>query len=640
MSEQQPSGLSRFVAEMRRRHVVRFALGYAAAAFVVLQLADPVFPAFGLGENALRILVIVLALGFPPAAVVAWIFDITTEGIKRTEGGAAGSVIPRLALLVVTVGVVSGLGVWLTAAGVFAPASDLADGGIALREPLAEYDPSAPIRSIAVLPLNDFSPDGSQEYFVAGMHEELIAKLSQLPELRVVSRTSVMQYTDTRKSAPQIGRELGVDALIEGSVNRSGDQVRITLQIIHAPSDSHIQTLQFDREVGNALALQTEIAHAVAREIDSEHEEELFERTGMNAEPAAQEAYLRGKHEYDRGTPEGYRMAFEYFSDAVENDPDFAPAMAGLAGARFLVGMEDGEMDPGELETARSEAAEALAMDLQSIEAREVFSYIERSIPLVIPGISASASATTEANTVRMVMIPGTSDSIRIDLANFDDAWVSAVTGLGQRIEDQVRRRLMLGDGDDGQQQALAARRLMGSGRFTEARRVLENVVVASPHVRQAWEMLTRAEVSEGNVSGAVDVVSRWQRSGATGAPGEQEVVRLREAVRQDGAHGYWHWTLDRLETAQDEGRAVAHVEFAAAYAGARNHDAALEHLMMALELGERGLLTLRWDPVWDDLRSDDLFKELVRQTRSLRLPPTLPGRGGRGGRGGGGNGG
>ena len=126
---------------MRRRHVVRFALGYAAAAFVVLQLADPVFPAFGLGENALRILVIVLALGFPPAAVVAWIFDITTEGIKRTEGGAAGSVIPRLALLVVTVGVVSGLGVWLTAAGVFAPASDLADGGIALREPLAEYDP-------------------------------------------------------------------------------------------------------------------------------------------------------------------------------------------------------------------------------------------------------------------------------------------------------------------------------------------------------------------------------------------------------------------------------------------------------------------------------------------------------------------
>ncbi|HIF21336.1 MAG TPA: hypothetical protein EYQ27_05370 [Gemmatimonadetes bacterium] len=157
--------MSRFVSEMRRRHVVRFALGYAAAAFVILQLADPVFPAFGLGENALRILVIVLALGLPPAAVVAWIYDVTRDGIVRTEGGA-DNVVPRLALLVVTVSVVSGLGVWLAALGVFAPAesaASLADTRSTFQEPLAEYDPTAPIRSIAVLPLEDFSSDGTSD---------------------------------------------------------------------------------------------------------------------------------------------------------------------------------------------------------------------------------------------------------------------------------------------------------------------------------------------------------------------------------------------------------------------------------------------------------------------------------------------
>jgi len=496
-----------------------------------------------------------------------------------------------------------------------------------------------PIRSIAVLPLADFSPDGSQAYFTAGMHEELIAKLSQLEGIRVVSRTSVMRYVGTTKSAPEIGRELGVDALITGSVNRSEDQVRITLQIIHASSDSHIQTLQFDREVGNALALQTEVAHSVAREIDSEHDEELFDRTTMNAEPAAQEAYLMGKHEYDRGTAEGYRMAFDYFLDALESDPDFAPAMAGLAGARFLVDTEDGEVDPAEIEMARTEAARALAMDTHSIEAREVYSYIERSIPIIMPapqGVPAPTHEAAGTSTVRVVTIPGMPDSIRVDIASFDTEWISAVSGLGQRLEERVRQHFMREGSNPGRQQTLAARQLMGSGRFVEARGMLEEVVIGSPDIVPAWEMLTRSEVSEGDVSGAVDVVVRWQQTGAVGAPDEQVVSRLQQAVEDDGVQGYWTWTLDRMEEAEDEGRDVPHAALAAAHAGAGDDEAALEHLRVALERAERGLQTLRWDPVWDDLRSDERFQELVREALALRFAPSnrRGGPAGRGGRG------
>lgn len=209
MSQLEPSAFSQFVAEMRRRHLVRFAFGYLAAAFVVLQLAEIVFPAFGMGELALRILVIVVALGFLPSVVLAWIFDITGGGIKRTEGGAADGLIPRLALLVVTIGVVGGLTVFMAGTGVFEARTE--DGSDAPFE-LAEYDPSVPIRSIAVLPLEDFSSDGSQRYFTAGMHEELIAKLSQLEELRAVDAHA--QLERVRRSARNSGQ------LIHGSLRQ------------------------------------------------------------------------------------------------------------------------------------------------------------------------------------------------------------------------------------------------------------------------------------------------------------------------------------------------------------------------------------------------------------------------------------
>ena len=145
----------------------------------------------------------------------------------------------------------------------------------------------------------------------------------------------------------------------------------------------------------------------------------------------------------------------------------------------------------------------------------------------------------------------------------------------------------------------------------------------------------TRSAHREGDVSGAVDVVVRWQQTGAAGSPDEQVVSRLQQAVEHNGVQGYWTWTLDRMEEAENEGRDVPHAALAAAHAGAGDDESALEHLRVALEQAERGLQTLRWDPVWDDLRSDERFQELVREARALRFSPSNrrgpPGRGGRG---------
>jgi TolB-like protein len=625
---QSTTAFGRFLAELRRRHVVRFALGYAAAAFVVLQLAEIVFPAFGIGENELRILVIMVALGFPPAAVLAWVFDITTEGIKRTEGAGIDSLVPRLALLVVTVAVMSGLGVWLATVGVFSPSASIASGSGPVL--LAEFNPEQPIRSIAVLPLDDFSPDGDQAYFTAGMHEELIAKLSLVEGLRVVSRTSAMQYAGTTLSAPEIGRELNVEALLEGSVTRAGDQVRITLQIIHAPSDSHIQTLQFDREVTDILALQTEIAHMVVHEIKGEHEEEVFEQVAMNTQPEAQEAYLRGRMEYDRGTPDGYRMALDYFEDAVEADPYFAPAMAGAAGSRFLVGMEDPSADSEGMEQAYSEAMKAVELDSSSFEAREVLSLIQRSLSR-IPGAATVVDAPTGPKQIHVVAFPGSSDSILVDMTAYDTAWVSAMTGFGEGIEKRVRRSMP--ERDAASRDALEARQLMTSGRFLDATELLEGVVDEAPQLTRAWDMLVRAHVSAGDPSAAVETIHQWHESGARGAPGTDAIASLDEAVTNQGSSGYWSWTLDRLEDEEGRGRPVPRTEMAAAHAGLGNNDEAFRLLFSAIEAGEPGVLSIQSDPVFDGLRGDPRFRELAREARLLRFSPTI--RGGQRGRGG-----
>ena len=366
-------------AEMRRRRVVRFALGYCAAAFVLLQLGEIVLPAFGLGDTGLRILVVLVVLGFPPGVALAWIFELTREGIRRTRGGPGQGMLPRVVFLVFTIGIAGGLAGWLSAMGAFAP------GQPAEVVALEVYDPSEPVTSIAVLPLDDFSPDGGQTYFASALQEELAAQLSQLEWLRVASRTSVVQYEGTTKSAPVIGRELGVDALVEGSVTRSGDQVRITLQIIHAASDSHIRTLQFDREVTDVLALQSEVAMELAAEVPGQQDEPAgltqVAQVAGSSNPDAQDAYLRGRYEYGHGTLEGYRRAVGYFEEAFQNDSSFASALAGLAGARFLADIEDGALDAEEVEKAGDEAIRALALDSTSAEAREVLQFFERNLP-------------------------------------------------------------------------------------------------------------------------------------------------------------------------------------------------------------------------------------------------------------------
>ena len=227
--------------------------------------------------------------------------------------------------------------------------------------------PSPVIRSLAVLPLENLSHDPSQDYFADGMTDELITELGQISEVRVISRTSAMTYKGAHKSLPQIAGELNVDAVIEGSVLRSGDQVRITAQLIQAPADKHLWAQSYEGDVHQTLALQRQVARAIAEEIQVEltsHERDVLKRV-KTVNPDAYEAYLKGRYFWNKRTADGMKKAIDYFNQAIEKDPNYAQAYAGLADSYALAGdWQYGVLTPGEAyPKARAAATKAIALD-------------------------------------------------------------------------------------------------------------------------------------------------------------------------------------------------------------------------------------------------------------------------------------
>lgn len=200
--------------------------------------------------------------------------------------------------------------------------------------------PSPEIRSLAVLPLESLSVDASQDYFADGMTDELITDLSQISALRVISRTSVMQYKRVRRPLPEIARELNVDAVVEGTVLRSGNRVRITAQLIQVPAEKHLWAHSYEGDVRDALTLQSQVADAVAEQIriNLNPREQAALKNKKTVNPEAYESYLKGRYFWDKRTANGLKTAVAYFDQAIGQDPKYAPAYSGLADSYALMG--------------------------------------------------------------------------------------------------------------------------------------------------------------------------------------------------------------------------------------------------------------------------------------------------------------
>jgi len=321
-----------FFDELKRRNVFRVAAAYVAMSWLVVQIVETLFPAFGLGDAAIRVAVIILIIGFIPAMIVAWAFELTPEGLKRdSEVDPTSPVSRRMAKRldrVIMVVLALALGYFAFDKFVLAPqreATVVEEAREAGRtEAIVE---SYGDKSIAVLPFTDMSPEGDQAYFSDGISEELLNLLARINELRVISRSSSFALRDDDLSTPEVADKLNVTYVLEGSVRKAGDMVRITAQLIDARSDTHLWSETYDRTLKDVFSVQDEISTQV---VDALKIRLLGAAPTSGAtSSAAYELYLQGLGEF--ATREDIPRAIELFEQVIAIDPNYAPAYGTLA---------------------------------------------------------------------------------------------------------------------------------------------------------------------------------------------------------------------------------------------------------------------------------------------------------------------
>ncbi|HSM32086.1 MAG TPA: hypothetical protein VK854_15420 [Woeseiaceae bacterium] len=334
-----------FLAELKRRNVLRVAAAYIAVAWLVIQVVETLFPLFGLSDGAARTVVIILAIGFVPAMVLSWIFELTPEGFRRdsqVDHAAPSSLAmaKRLDRLII-VALVLAVGYFAVDKFVIDPARDAE-----LREQAIEEGRAAAIigafgdKSIAVLPFADMSPEGDQGWFAEGIAEELLNLLARIPELRVISRSSSFAVARETLDVAEIAERLRVAHILEGSVRMSGNTIRITAQLIDARSDTHLWSETYTREFGDVFAIQDEIAADVVKDLEvtllgaAPH--------AYRTDPDALRLTMQARQLYWSESSRSYDGQVALLEQALDIDPDYVPALMQLAGILWQLAGDPG----------------------------------------------------------------------------------------------------------------------------------------------------------------------------------------------------------------------------------------------------------------------------------------------------------
>ncbi len=364
-----------FLAELKRRHVYKVGATYAVAGWLLAQVVTQVLPVFNVSLLGQRILVLILIAGFPVALVLAWLFDITPEGIVLTEHlpsdgepqaaiRARRSMDRKLNYL---------LGALVLLGGGYFAAERM---GFVGRDQTAVSDVAAGGKSIAVLPFENLSEDKANAYFAVGIQDEILTQLAKLGDLRVISRTSTRQYSSRPDSLPEIAKQLGVENVLEGSVQKSGNSVHVNVQLIRATTDEHLWAETYDRKLDDVFGVQNEIAGAVAAQLDAKLTG--GERHSLAAvptrNPEAYDAYLRAlavQQRPDSSNSDNSLASIELLRKATQIDPDFADAWAELSGLYLsrYTGRGEGER----LKQAQDAAEAALRLQPDSAKVWRVF---------------------------------------------------------------------------------------------------------------------------------------------------------------------------------------------------------------------------------------------------------------------------
>ncbi len=345
--------LRNFFVELKRRNVYKVAIAYGVVAWLLIQIATQVFPFFEIPNWTVRLVVLLIAIGFPIALIIAWAFELTPEGLKRTEVAdvAPAARSPHRAWIYVVI-IAGAMSVGLFFLGRYTASTRSA--GSEVRE-----------KSIAVLPFENLSGSPENAYFTDGIQEEILTRLAKIADLKVISRTSTARYKSSSDNLRQIAKQLGVANILEGTVQKAADRVRVNVQLIKAETDAHLWAETYDRKLTDIFSVESDIAKAIADTLQAKLSGS--EKHAIAAQPTenteAHEFYLKGRYFWNKRTGPDLRRAIDYFKQAIDKDPKYGLAYAGLADSYTLLSAYGAGSPQESFPLAKTAAQKALELD-------------------------------------------------------------------------------------------------------------------------------------------------------------------------------------------------------------------------------------------------------------------------------------
>lgn len=569
--------MSHFVRKLRERKLVRWALAYVAAAWVVIEVVGQLGDIFAIPVALQRGLVVMLAFGLIVTVVLAWYHG--ERGRQRVSG-------PELAILAVTLGL----------GAVTLSTIDLDEDRGPVASPPA--GPNPPVRSVAVLPFTDLSPEQDQAYFSDGIAEELRSALARVEGLRVASSTSSLSVEDRRLPPAEIGQRLGVSYLVEGSVRKNAERLRVEARLVNVADGFHEWSAAFDGENADVFAVQDSIGRAVAHafEVGFANSYPSVQPPGQTADHVAQDLYLRGRFAWNRRTRDGLEAAVDYFLRALERDPRYARALVGLADAYAVLGFYDFRPPSEAFPLAQEAARRALALEPSLAEPHATLGYA---------ALYHDWDWTAAEESFRT--------AIRLD-PGYPVAhqwYANHLTAMG-RFDQALSEMRSASELDPLSMIAFAATGWVHlySGDHQAAIQQLEAAIERDPDFEPAYLWMGQAHEAIGDFDTAEELLRT-----AVALSGASAISRaaLARTLGLSGRAPEARAILDQLER---EGRAgyVPSYEVARAWAGLGDFEAALTWLTKAVDERAHSVAFLAVDPQLDPLRPLPRFQAILER--------------------------
>ena len=595
-----------FLAELKRRNVVRMAGLYLVGAWLLTQVASTVLPMFGAPDWLPRTVVILLAIGFLPALIFSWVFEMTPEGLKRDEDvRPEESIAPQTARRMNR----TMIAVLVLALGYFAFDKFV----LAPRRAAAPNDsPStANAKSIAVLPFENLSDDKQNAYFAEGVQDEILTRLAKVADLKVISRTSTQHFKSAPDNLPQIAKQLGVMHILEGSVQKANDQVRVNVQLINALTDAHLWADTYDRKLIDIFAVESEIAKTIADTLQAKltGSEKISIAKTPTVNPEAYELYLKGRFFWNKRTAADLRKAIEYFNQAISKDPGYALAYAGLADSYVILSVFGAASPQDSVPQARVAAKRALELDDTLAEAHASSGRILGPFDFEFDRSITEFERAIQLNPNYAMAHHWLSWGPLTALAQFDRAIAE-----GKRAVE-LDPLSLINNAD------LGGNVYFNSRRYDEAIAQLRKTMEIDPRFYIAHYYLGQAFQLKGQLT---EAIAEYQK--AVELDDDPEALAyLGQAYARTGHRDEAQKILARL-TEEAKSRYVSGYSMALMFIGLGDKEQAIDALERAYREGAgNDLFTIKVDPMLDDLRGQPRFEALAEKivpAREFRVSP------------------